>query len=144
VILEFENKTTYQEENIGEAVAKRLADRLDASERVILIDAAVVSGFLKREGFTFESLSELPAMKRAHQALGIQAFTLGTVTDVSLLSSKPQRRQTKRSPMRRRRLRSGWSMAPQEFAQNLYWTKPHLRHERDRRIQSEQSSPESH
>jgi len=55
VILEFENKTTYQEENIGEAVAKRLADRLDASERVILIDAAVVSGFLKREGFTFEA-----------------------------------------------------------------------------------------
>jgi hypothetical protein len=88
VILDFENKTTYQEENIGEAVAKRLADRLDASERVILIDAEVVSGFLKKEGFTFESLSELPAMKRAHQALGIQAFTLGTVTDVSLLSSK--------------------------------------------------------
>ena len=88
VILDFENKTTYQEENIGEAVAKRLADRLDASERVILIDAAVVADFLKKEGFTFESLSELPAMKRAHQALGIQAFTLGTVTDVSLLSSK--------------------------------------------------------
>jgi hypothetical protein len=27
-------------------------------------------------------------MKRAHQSLGIQAFTLGSVTDVSLLSSK--------------------------------------------------------
>jgi len=27
-------------------------------------------------------------MKRAHQSLGIQAFVLGTVTDVSLLSSK--------------------------------------------------------
>jgi hypothetical protein len=88
VILDFENKTTYQEEKIGESVAKRLADRLDASERVSIIDADVVADFLKREGFKFQSLPDPSVMKRAHQALGVQAFTLGTVTDVSLLSSK--------------------------------------------------------
>ena len=88
VILDFENKTTYQEEKIGETVAKRLADRLDASERVILIDAEVVADFLKREGLKFEGLSDPSAMKRAHRALGVQACALGTVTDVSLLSSK--------------------------------------------------------
>jgi hypothetical protein len=43
---------------------------------------------LNREGFKFENLSEPSVMKRAHQSLGIQAFVLGTVTDVSLLSSK--------------------------------------------------------
>jgi hypothetical protein len=43
---------------------------------------------LKREGLKFEALSDPAAIKRAHQSLGIQAFALGTVTDVSLLSSK--------------------------------------------------------
>jgi hypothetical protein len=43
---------------------------------------------LRREGFKFENFSDPSVMKRAHQSLGIQAFALGTVTDVSLLSSK--------------------------------------------------------
>jgi hypothetical protein len=43
---------------------------------------------LKREGLKFESLSDSSAMKRAQQSFGIQAFALGTVTDVSLLTSK--------------------------------------------------------
>jgi hypothetical protein len=43
---------------------------------------------LNREGFKFDNLSNPSVMKRAHQSLGIQAFALGTVTDVSLLSSK--------------------------------------------------------
>lgn len=87
-ILDFENKTTYQEEMIGEAVAKRLADKLEATQRVIIMDKAVVSEMLSREGVKFESLNDLSAMKKAHQSLGIQAFALGAVTDVSLLSSK--------------------------------------------------------
>ncbi len=87
-ILDFENKTTYQEEMIGEAVAKRLADKLEATQRVIIMDKAVVSEMLKREGIRFDSLTDLPVMKQAHRSLGIQAFALGTVTDVSLLSSK--------------------------------------------------------
>jgi hypothetical protein len=87
-ILDFENKTTYQEEKIGEAVAKRLSDKLEATQRVVVMDKAVVSEMLRREGVKFDTLTELPAMKRAHQSLGIQAFALGTVTDVSILSSK--------------------------------------------------------
>ena len=87
-ILDFENKTTYQEEMIGEAVAKRLADKLEATQRVVIVDKAVVSEMLSREGIKFESLTELPVMKQAHRSFGIQAFVLGSVTDVSLLSSK--------------------------------------------------------
>jgi len=87
-ILDFENKTTYKEEKIGEAVAKKLSDKLEASQRVITVDKTVVSEMLNREGFKPETLADPSAMKRAHQSLGIQAFVTGTVTDVSLLSSK--------------------------------------------------------
>jgi len=88
VILDFENKTTYQEEKIGEAVAKRLSDKLEATQRVVTIDRTVVSEMLNRGGFTAKNLTDPSIMKRANQSLGIQAFTLGTVTDVGLLSSK--------------------------------------------------------
>ncbi len=87
-ILDFENNTSYKEEKIGEAVAKKLSDKLDATQRVVTLDKTVVSQMLSREGFKFEKLSDPAAMKRAHHSLGIQAFVLGTVTDVSLLSSK--------------------------------------------------------
>ena len=88
VILNFENKTTYQEEMIGEAVAKKLSDKLDATQRVVIVDEAIVSDLFGKEGFSFNALSDPAAMKRAHQSLGIQAFVSGTVADVSLLSSK--------------------------------------------------------
>jgi len=87
-ILDFENHTTYKDEKIGEAVAKKLSDKLEATQRVVTLDKTVVSEILNREGFKFEKLSDPTAMKRAHQSLGIQAFALGIVTDVSLLSSK--------------------------------------------------------
>jgi len=87
-ILTFENNTSYKEEKIGEAVAKKLSDKLEATQRVVTLDKTVVSEMLNREGFKFENLSDPPVIKRAHQSLGIQGFTLGTVTDVSLLSSK--------------------------------------------------------
>jgi len=87
-ILDFENKTTYEEEKIGEMVAKKLSDKLEATQRVTPVDKAVVREMLNHEGFKFESLTAPPVMKRAYQSLGIQAFALGTVTDVSLLSSK--------------------------------------------------------
>jgi hypothetical protein len=87
-ILDFENKTTYKDEKIGEVVAKKLLDKLEASQRVIAMDKTVVSDLLNREGFKFESLTDPSVMKRAYLTLGIQAFALGTVTDVSLLSSK--------------------------------------------------------
>jgi len=87
-ILDFENNTSYKEEKIGEAVAKKLSDKLDATQRVVTLDKIVVTEMLKREGTKFESLSDPSAMKRAQQSLGIQAFALGTVTDVSLLTSK--------------------------------------------------------
>ena len=87
-ILDFENQTAYKEEKIGEAVAKKLSDKLEATQRVVVLDKAVVSEMLNREGFKFENLSEPAVLKRAHQSLGIEAFALGAVTDVSLLSSK--------------------------------------------------------
>jgi len=87
-ILNFENDTSYKEEKIGEAVAKKLSDKLEATQRVVTSDKTVVSEMLNREGFKFENLSDPSVIKRAHQSLGIQAFALGTVTDVSLLSSK--------------------------------------------------------
>jgi hypothetical protein len=87
-ILDFENNTTYKDEKIGEAVAKKLSDKLEATQRVATLDKTVVSEMLNREGFKFENFSDPTVMKRAHQSLGIQAFALGTVTDVSLLSSK--------------------------------------------------------
>jgi hypothetical protein len=87
-ILNFENNTSYKEEKIGDAVAKKLSDKLEATQRVVTLDKSVVSETLNREGFKFENLSDPPVIKRAHQSLGIQAFALGTVTDVGLLSSK--------------------------------------------------------
>ncbi len=87
-ILNFENNTSYKEEQIGEAVARKLSDKLEATQRVVTLDKTVVSEVLDREGFKFENLSDPPVIKRAHQSLGIQAFALGTVTDVSLLSPK--------------------------------------------------------
>jgi hypothetical protein len=87
-ILDFENNTSYKDEKIGEAVAKKLSDKLEATQRVVTLDKIVVSEMLNREGFKFENFSDPTVMKRAHQSLGIQAFALGTVTDVSLLSSK--------------------------------------------------------
>ncbi len=88
VILDFENKTTYKDEKIGEAVAKRLSDKLEATQRVVTLDGTVFSDMLNREGFKFESLTDPSVMKGAYQSLGIQAFASGAVTDVSILSSK--------------------------------------------------------
>ena len=87
-ILDFENKTTYKEEKIGEAVAKRLTDKLQATQRVVTVDTTVILEISKRAGFAFENLLDPTVMKRVNQSLGIQAFALGTVTDVGLLSSK--------------------------------------------------------
>jgi len=87
-ILNFENRTTYQEERVGEVVTKKLSDRLESSQRVVTVDRIVVSEMLKREGFQFETLMDPSVMKRAQQTLGIQAFTFGTVHDLSLLTSK--------------------------------------------------------
>ncbi len=88
VILDFENKTTYKDEKIGEAVAKKLSDKLEATQRVVTLDRTSVSDSLNREGFKFESLTDPSVMKRSYQSLGIQAFASGAVTDVSILSSK--------------------------------------------------------
>ncbi len=88
IILDFENKTTYQDEKIEETVAKKLSDKLEATQRVVIIERRVVSEMLSREGFKFETLADPSLMRRAHQSLGIQAFAVGMVTDVSLLSSK--------------------------------------------------------
>ncbi len=87
-ILNFENNTSYKEEKIGEAVAKKLSDKLEATQRVVTLDKSVVSETLSRQGFKFENLSDPSVIKRAHQSLGIQAVALGTVTDIGLLSSK--------------------------------------------------------
>jgi len=87
-ILDFENNTSYKDEKIGEAVAKRLSDKLEATQRVVTLDKSVVSERLSRQGFKFENLSDPSVIKQAHQALGIQAVALGTVTDIGILSSK--------------------------------------------------------
>ena len=87
-ILDFENKTAYKDEKIGEAVAKKLSDKLETTQRVVTVDRTTVSELLNRENFKFETLIDPSVMKRAHRSLGVQAFVLGTVTDVSLLSSK--------------------------------------------------------
>jgi hypothetical protein len=87
-VLDFENKTSYKEEKIGEAVARKLSEKLEATQRALTVDKTVVSEMLSQEGFNFETLTEPSVMKRAHQSFGIQAFALGTVTDLSLLSSK--------------------------------------------------------
>ena len=87
-ILDFENETSYKEEKIGEAVAKRLSDKIETTQRMVIVDKTVVLEMLKREGLNFQSLTDPSVMKRAHQSLGIQAFAFGTVTDLSLLSSK--------------------------------------------------------
>ena len=87
-ILDFENNTTYKDEQIGEAVAKKLSEKLESSQRIVAVDRTVVSEMLSREGFKFETLMDPSAMKQAHQTLGIQAFTFGTVHDLSLLSPK--------------------------------------------------------
>ena len=88
VVLDFENKTTYKDEMIGEAMAKKISDKLEATQRVVVFDGIVLTERLNKEGLTFNVISDSPAMKQAHRLLGIQAYVSGMVTDVSLLSSK--------------------------------------------------------
>lgn len=87
-ILDFENKTTYKDEKIEDAVTKKLSDKLEATGRVVVMDRMMVTEMLTKEGLKFATLAEPSIMKRAHQSIGIQALALGTVTDVSVLSSK--------------------------------------------------------
>ncbi len=87
-VLDFENKTTYQEEKIGDAVTKKLQDRLEATQRLVIIDRTVVVNRLDKQGTPVDKLTSPAVMKRAYQTLGIQAFLAGTVTDVGLLGSK--------------------------------------------------------
>jgi hypothetical protein len=87
-VLDFENGTTYKEEKIGDAVAKRLSDKLEATQRVVVMDKNSIAEMLNREGTKAQDLLHPFVMKRAHQALGIQAFVFGAVTEVSILSSK--------------------------------------------------------
>lgn len=88
VILDFENKTTYKEEKLGEAVSKKLFDKLEATQRVVLVDSVFLADLLKKEEFKFQNLFEPMAMKKANQTLGVHAFIKGVITDLSLLSSK--------------------------------------------------------
>lgn len=88
VVLDFENKTTYQEEKIGEAVGKRLSDKLEATQRLVILDKTVVSERLDKQGIQPEKLASPTVMKHAYHSFGIQGFVTGAVTDVSLLSSK--------------------------------------------------------
>ncbi len=88
VILDFENRTTYMDEKIGEAVAKRLSDKLEASQRAVPLYKTDISDVLNREGFKFENLTDPSVMKRSYHSSGIQAFVSGAVTDVGILSSK--------------------------------------------------------
>jgi len=88
VVLDFENKTTYKDESIGEEAARKFSDKLDATRKTVLIDGSRVSEILHKEGIAFQTLSDPPAMKQAHQSTGIQAFVTGTVEDLSLLTSK--------------------------------------------------------
>ena len=113
-ILDFENKTTYKEEEIGGAVAKKLSDKLEATQRVVTVDKVVVSEMLKREGLSFENLSDPSVMKQAHQSFGIQAYAQGTVTEVSLLFPRLPRLPMKRFPLLLQSLKSGSSMPPLE------------------------------
>jgi hypothetical protein len=110
-VLDFENKTTYQQEKIGEIAAKIFSDKIDATQRMIIADKAVIADLLQRQGAKVESLLDPSVMKLAHQRVGVQAFTLGTVTDVSLLPRKPLRRRTK-VPLLRPGSRSDSSMPP--------------------------------
>lgn len=87
-ILDFDNRSTYKEERIGETLAKKLSDKLESSQRVVAVDSTVVSEFLTREGFKFKSLMDPKVMKQAHQTMGVQAFAHGTVHDLSVLSPK--------------------------------------------------------
>ncbi len=88
VILDFENNTTYKDEKIGETVAKKLSEKLEATQRVVTLYRTDASDMSNREVFKFESLTDPSVMKRSYQSLGIQAFASGAVTDVSILSSK--------------------------------------------------------
>jgi curli biogenesis system outer membrane secretion channel CsgG len=88
VILDFENQTTYQDEKLGEAVAKKLADRLDATQRLIVMDRAVISERLEKRGIQPGKVLPPAVMKQAYQSFGVQAFVMGTVADVGLLSSR--------------------------------------------------------
>ena len=88
VILDFENKTTYQDEKIGDAVTKKLSDRLEATQRLVIMDRTVVEDRLKKQGIQTEKLTSPVVMKTAYHSLGVQSFLAGTVADVSLLASK--------------------------------------------------------
>jgi hypothetical protein len=87
-VLDFDNKTTYQDEKIGDAVTKKLQDRLDATQRLVVIDRTVVVSRLDKQGTPLDKLTSPAVMKHVYHTLGIQAFLSGTVTDVSLLASK--------------------------------------------------------
>ncbi len=69
VILDFENKTTYQDEKIGDAVTKKLSDRLEATQRLVIMDRTVVEDRLKKQGIQTEKLTSPVVMKTAYHSL---------------------------------------------------------------------------
>jgi len=95
--------TTYKDEKIGEAVGKKLSDKLEATQRVITVDRVVLSETLSRNGFRFETLTDPKVMKHAYKSLGIHAFALGRVMDVSILSSKDPKALMRRFLSRRQK-----------------------------------------
>jgi len=88
VILDFENKTIYKEEKLGETVAKKLSDKLESTQRIVIVDHLFLSELLKTQGFSLKNLSDTSVIKQTHKSFGIQAFLRGIITDLSLLTSK--------------------------------------------------------
>jgi hypothetical protein len=88
-ILDFEDRTGLQTEKYGELATLRLLKELERRQQAVLLDREVVWEALAREGIEPKGLSDPPAMKRAHQLMGIQAFVTSSISDLHVTSSPP-------------------------------------------------------
>jgi hypothetical protein len=88
-VVDFEDRTDLQTEKYGELATLRLLQELEKTQKAVLVDKEVVWESLAREGIEPQGLTDLRAMKKAHQLLGIQAFITSSLSDVQVASSPP-------------------------------------------------------
>jgi hypothetical protein len=79
-ILPFEDRTTFTLEKFGEAIADRLANRMETKVFTCLVmDREMVRATLAKSGLTLADLKDPAKTKLLNKALGVQGIIVGTI-----------------------------------------------------------------
>jgi hypothetical protein len=79
-VLPFEDRTTFTFEKFGEAIADRLANRMETKVFTCLVmDREIVRATLQKSGLTPADLKDPAKAKLLNKALGVQGIIVGTI-----------------------------------------------------------------